>query len=152
MNLRRTGKKYKIVDHLSDIGIEFYGDTLEELFENAGKGMFSIICDLRFVKPLERRSIRITGENTNYEDLLILWLERLIYHYEVDNILFSEFKVDKIGKRKHNLLLNAEIFGEKIDLNRHEIRVTIKAPTYHQLEIKRYDRGHNWKGRVIFDI
>ena len=143
MNLKRAVEKYKIIDHLSDIGIEFYGDTPEELFENAGKGMFSIICDLRTVKPLEKKSIRITGKNPSFEDLLILWLERLIYRYEVDNILFSEFKVDKIDKGDHNLILIAQILGEKVDPDKHEIRVTIKAPTYHKLEITRNGRGHN---------
>ncbi len=43
MNSKRAVEKYKIIDHLSDIGIEFYGDTPEELFENAGKGMFSML-------------------------------------------------------------------------------------------------------------
>ena len=152
MNSKRAGRKYKTVDHLSDIGIEFYGDTLEELFENAGKGMFSIISDLRFVKPLEKRSIRVISEGVSYEDLLILWLERLIYCYEVENILFSEFKLDKITRKNHKLLLKAEISGEKINLKRHEIRVSIKAPTYHQLEIKKGNKDYNWKGRVIFDV
>ncbi len=152
MNLKRAVKKYKIIDHLSDVGIEFYGGTPEELFENAGKGMFSIICDLRTVKPLEKKNIRITGKSTNFEDLLILWLERLVYHYEVDNTLFSEFKVDKIDREDHNLVLNAQILGEKVDPRKHEIKVTIKAPTYHKLEIIRNGRGHNWTGRVIFDI
>ncbi len=150
--LKRDVKDYRIIDHLSDIGIEFYGDTPEALFENAGKGMFSIMCDLRSVKPMEKKSIRITGKNTNFEDLLVLWLERLIYRYEVDDTLFSEFRVDKIGRRNHKLVLNAQILGEKVDPDKHEIRVTIKAPTYHRLEIIRNARGHNWKGRVIFDI
>ncbi len=152
MSSRRSGKKYKIIDHPSDIGIEFYGNTLEELFESAAEGMFSIICDLGFVKPLERRNIRITSENTNYEDLLISWLERLLYWYEVENILFSKFKVDKIHKKNHALVLDADISGEKINLDKHEIKVAIKAPTYHMLEIKKDCRGYNWSGRVIFDI
>jgi SHS2 domain-containing protein len=152
MNLKRVGKKYKIIDHLSDIGIEFCGNTLEELFESAAEGMFSIMCDLRLVKPLERRNVRITKGNINCEDLLILWLERLLYWYEVENILFSEFRVDRIDKRNHNLVLNADISGEKIDLDKHEIRVSIKAPTYHMLEVKSGNRGYNWRGRVIFDI
>ena len=152
MNPKRAIENYKIIDHISDIGIEFYGDTPEALFENAGKAMFSIMCDLRSVKPMEKKSIRITGKNTNFEDLLVLWLERLIYRYEIDDTLFSKFRVDKIYRRNHNPVLNAQIFGEKIDPDKHEIKITIKAPTYHRLEIIRNAVGHNWKGRVIFDI
>ncbi|MDD5622138.1 MAG: archease [Actinomycetota bacterium] len=152
MNSKRAIENYKIIDHLSDIGVEFYGDNPEALFENAGKAMFSIMCDLGTVKPVEKKSIRIVGKNTNLEDLLVLWLERLIYRYEVDDTLFSEFMVDTIGRENHNLVLNAQIFGEKVDPEKHEIRITIKAPTYHRLEIIRNAEGHNWKGRVIFDI
>lgn len=152
MNLKRTGKKYKYIDHISDIGLRFYGNTVEELFENAAEGMFSVMCDLKLVKPLEKRNVKVTGENAGYEDLLILWLERLLYWYEVDNILFSEFKVTRIDMTNHNLILDAEISGEKIDLDRHKITVSVKAPTYHMLEIKKDNRHHNWKGRIIFDV
>lgn len=150
--LKRDFKDYKIIDHFSDIGIEFYGDTPEALFENAGKAMFSIMCDLRSVIPLEKKNITITGKSINFEDLLILWLERLIYHYEVDNALFSEFRVDKISRMDHNLVLKAQILGEQIDPDKHEIKIAIKAPTYHGLEIKRNTGESDWKGRVIFDI
>ncbi|GAI72503.1 unnamed protein product, partial [marine sediment metagenome] len=79
MNSKKVGKKYKYIDHLSDIGIEFYGKKLEELFENAAVGMFSIMCDLKLVKPQEKRNIKISQKDSCYEDLLVLWLERLLY-------------------------------------------------------------------------
>ncbi|MDD3628773.1 MAG: archease [Actinomycetota bacterium] len=145
-------KKYTYIDHLSDVGIEFYGNTLEELFENAAAGMFSIMYDLKTVKPLLKKEVRISGKDINYEDLLILWLERLLYLHEVNTILFSDFKVKKIEKKENAFILEAEIYGEKIDLSRHEIEVAIKAPTYHDLEIKENGEGYRWRGRVIFDV
>jgi SHS2 domain-containing protein len=152
MDSRLAGKKYKYIEHLSDIGLEFYGNTVEELFENAAEGMFSVMSDLKLVKPLEKRNVKITSENAGYEDLLILWLERLLYWYEVDNILFSEFKVKRIDMKNHNLILDAGISGEKIDLDKHKITVSVKAPTYHMLEIKKDNRRHKWEGRIIFDV
>ncbi|MDD5601262.1 MAG: archease [Actinomycetota bacterium] len=145
-------KKYKYIDHLSDVGIEFYGNTPEELFENAAAGMFSIMYDLKTVKPVVKKEVRISGKDINYEDLLILWLERLLYLYEVNTTLFSDFKVKKIEKKENDTTLEAEICGEKIDLLRHEIRIAIKAPTYHDLEIKENGEGYKWRGRVIFDV
>jgi SHS2 domain-containing protein len=145
-------KKYKYIDHLSDVGIEFYGNTPEELFENAAAGMFSIMCNLETVKPLVKREVRISEKGINYEDLLILWLERLLYLYEVNTTLFSDFKVKKIENKGNTFILEAEIYGEEIDLSRHEIEVAIKAPTYHDLEIKENGEGYKWRGRVIFDV
>ena len=34
------------MDHTADVGIRAYGASLEELFENAAAGMFSLITDL----------------------------------------------------------------------------------------------------------
>jgi len=152
MDSELAGKKYKYIEHLSDIGLEFYGNTVEELFENAAEGMFSIMSDLKLVKPLEKRNVKIAGENAGYEDLLILWLEKLLYLYEVDSILFSEFKVRRIDMTNHNIMLDAGVSGEKIDLDKHKITISVKAPTYHMLEIKKDNRHHNWKGRIIFDV
>ncbi len=152
MKPKKVNKKYRYIEHLSDIGLEFYGDTIEELFENSGAGMFSIICDLEMVRPLKKRSIRIRRQDTGFEDLLILWLEKLIYWHEVDNVLFSAFKVAGIYKRNGNIELSAEVSGEKIDLNRHVIKIAIKAPTYHMLKIKKDGRHCNWQGRIIFDV
>jgi len=152
MNSKRIGKKYRYIDHPSDIGIEFYGKKPEELFENAAVGMFSIMCDLELVKPREKRNVKISQKDTGYEDLLVLWLERLLYLYEVNDVLFSEFKVDGIYKKGRNLELTAEISGEKIEMGRHKIKIAVKAPTYHMLEIKRDDRYCDWKGRIIFDV
>ena len=178
---KRIDKKYKHIEHLSDIGIEIYGDSLEQLFENAGEGMFSIMCDLEKISHSEKRIVKISQkEDTNFEDLLILWLEKLLYIFETENILFSGFKIGKIscqgaGKasqvekgvtqgsknsKQNNKLagkqdkfkLVAEIYGEKIDLERHDIKVAIKAPTYHLLEVKKNGKRCIWEGRVIFDV
>jgi len=152
VNPKRVIKKYRYIEHLSDIGLEFYGNTVEELFENAGAGMFSVICDLEMIRPLEKRNVSIKQKDTGFEDLLILWLEELLYLHEVDNILLSGFMVDSINKKNGDMALSAKISGEKIDPGRHIIRTAVKAPTYHMLEVKKDGRHYSWKGRVIFDV
>lgn len=152
IKLGRVNKKFRYIEHISDIGLEFYGNTMEELFENSGAGMFSIICDLETVRPLEKRRMSISRKDTGFEDLLILWLEKLLYLHEVDNILFSGFKVAGIKKKNIGLRLSAEVTGEKIDTGRHIIKTAVKAPTYHKLEIKKGGKDYNWKGRIIFDV
>ena len=144
--------KYRIIEHTSDIGIEFYGGSLTELFESAAAAMFSIICNLKLIEPVEKKNIAVSGKNTGYEDLLVSWLERLIYLCEVDSMLFSDFKVVKIKKENSDITLKAEISGEKIDPGRHKLRADIKAATYHKLMVKKNLKDNNWKGRVIFDV
>ena len=37
---------FKEIEHPSDIGLRFSGRSIEELFENAGLGMFSVMTDI----------------------------------------------------------------------------------------------------------
>lgn len=141
---------FNMVEHLSDTGIEFYGNSPEKLFENAARGMFSIITDIDNVALRDRIKISLTTDHNSLEDLLILWLERLIYHFETESMVFAGFKVNKVKRSGQGYRLDAEIIGEGFDRGRHEIKTGIKAPTYHQLAVK--NMGRKWWGRVIFDI
>ena len=59
MNKKAPPKKYRKIKHKADIGIRFYGNSLEESFENASAGMFSSISDLRNIHPASSRQIII---------------------------------------------------------------------------------------------
>ncbi len=141
---------FKRVEHLSDTGIEFYGDKLEKLFENAAMGMFSIIIDIDSVAGKDKIKVNIITDYDNLDDLLVLWLEKIIYHFETASMVFAVFKVDSVKRSGQGYRLKAEMVGENFDSGRHEIKIGIKAPTYHQLKIK--NNGQKWWGRVIFDI
>ncbi len=158
-------ERFKYIDHPSDIGIEFYGESMEELFENAAAGMFSIINDPGKVDPVIKRSVVISRDKINLEDLLILWLEELLFIFDTENILFSGFTVNSIdlknqleagyagkqaGSRSGKYVLKANIKGEEADFLKHDIKMGIKAPTYHKLEIIK--DGNRLTGRVIFDV
>ena len=161
---------FEIIDHPSDVGIRVVAGSIEKLFELAAAGMFSLMTEIGKVEPAVTKKVRITGEpGSGIEGLFIYWLEKLLYLYEVQKMLFSEFKVLRIMEkdcvsRNTNALdkcdmslpeypfIEAKIYGEKIDLDKHEILVSVKAPTYHMLEIiKEKDTGL-WKGQVIFDV
>lgn len=141
---------FKRVEHLSDTGIEFYGNKLERLFENAAIGMFSIIINIDSVIGKDKIKVNITTSHDNLEDLLVLWLEKIIYHFETASMVFAGFKVNVVKRSGKGYTMEAEIMGENFDSDRHEIKIGIKAPTYHQLKIK--NNGQKWWGRVIFDI
>jgi SHS2 domain-containing protein len=141
---------FKRVEHFSDAGIEFYGDSPENLFENAGMGMFSIMTDIENVAGGDTVKINISIDYNSLEDLLILWLEKLIYHFETGSMLFSGFKVNAINRFGKGYKLDGEIMGEIFDSKKHKVKIGIKAPTYHQLGLKKI--GQKWWGRVIFDI
>jgi len=137
-------KKFDIFEHTADVGIIVYGAGRDELFSNAAYAMFSLITDLDDVTSSER--IEIEVEADDLEILLVDWLSRLLFIYETEELIPKEFKVITGDKPS----LKAEVYGEKLDLNKHKINLLIKGVTYHQLYIKQKD--HRWEARVIFDI
>ena len=144
--------KFVQIDHLSDIGIKAFGNNLKELFESAAAGMFSIMCNPDKVSQLIKKNVLVNlVDNADLGDLLILWLEKLIYVFEVEKMLFSRFEITKILNQANEKKIEAEIYGENIDFKRHEITVAIKAPTYHMLKVERNKEG-DWIAEIIFDV
>jgi len=145
-------KRYEELEHPSDVGLRFRGRSLEELFQNAGEGMFSLITDLESVEPIISLELGLEGESSSYEDILIAWLERLLYHFEVDFMLFSQVLVKELIKSKNGYSMKAVLYGERIDRKKHSIMEEIKAPTYQFLSICRDKERRIWEGTVIFDV
>ena len=80
---------YLFIDHLSDMGIEVKASSPGELFENAALGMFSIMYDLKDVEAKEKVEVSVKGKKgTDIEELLVSWLEKLLYIFETKNVLF----------------------------------------------------------------
>ena len=135
--------KFEILDHTADTGIIAYGENLEKAFENTALGMFSLITELKNIKKDQIRKINVSA--TDRDNLLINWLNELIYLFDVDNLVFSNFDIIRLT----DTTISATAYGEKVDLSRHEIKTGIKAATYHMLKIEEND---GCRVQVLFDL
>jgi SHS2 domain-containing protein len=135
---------YELIDHTGDLGIRIWATDIKGLFQEAACALFTIITDLDKVRVRENR--KITVEASTLDELLVAWLSELLYLYEVEGLLFCEFRLSEIDERS----LKGVAMGEEFLEGRHEIKTSIKAVTYHQLEIKEHDGL--WQAQVIFDI
>src|SRR3990172_6786797 len=136
--------KYILIDHTADIGIDVFGTTLEELFTNAAFALFDIIADLSTVECKAEYQVKISG--VDREQLLVIWLNELLYLHDVKYLLFKDFRITDMTDNQ----LTASVYGEPFNEERHVIKTGIKAVTYHNLSIVQTD--HQWKARVIFDL
>ena len=137
-------KKYEFINHTADLGIRVWGESIEELFENAAYSMFDIIADLNRVEL--KKTMKVEIEKEELDELLADWLRNLLYKFNGDGYLLKEFRVETIDTQG----LKAKVKGEKLDLSRHHLKTEIKAVTYHGLEVKEVDRG--WEAQIIFDV
>jgi SHS2 domain-containing protein len=136
--------RYEIIPHTADIGIKAYGKDLRELFETAAYAMFDIIADLDGLEGSVTQPIEISAQNT--EELLVAWLNELLYNFYTKQIIFFGFKITDIGET----YLKACSLGRHVGQNRNRLKTEIKAVTYHELKIE--EKRKNFVATVIFDV
>jgi SHS2 domain-containing protein len=78
------------------------------------------------------------------EELFVNWLNELLSLSSTKELIFSDFKINKLDKNN----LEAEAEGE--DIKNYKVNMEVKAATYHQLKIE--DKGDFWQAEVIFDV
>ena len=134
--------RYQLIEHTADIGLTARGRTMGEAFGNAAFGMFAIMTEIRRVR--EQVSLTVNIRETSLETLLVAWLDELLYINDVEHLLFRRFEVVLLPENR----LEATCIGDHFDQSRHQMKIGIKATTYHTLRV---DTERNLV-RVIFDI
>ena len=152
-------KEFEVIDYTSDVKIRAYGRNIEELFENSARGMFSLIGkNKKFRLNNIDKIFIIKIKGASYEELLVSWLENLLFYHETKKILFFDFKIISFFPDKNEADINpeysleAKASGERIDLKKHEILTHIKGPTYHNLNIIQDIKNEIFEVNIIFDV
>ena len=136
-------KKYEFFNHTADIGIRVYGKTRQELFENAALALFDIIAVLDKLEPRQLRTVSLTAGS--YEELLVAWLNELLFLFDSEGFLAKEFSVKIKGNR-----LEAKVRGEPLPPAKADLKTEVKAATYHNLKIEKTQEG--FKAEVVLDV
>ena len=100
---------YKYFEHEADVGIIGIGTTLENAFEEAARAMFNTEVDIKTVEQKEKIYIECSAENE--EELFIEWLNKLLTEADINEMVFSKFKIDSMK----NLRIKGYAFGEKLN-------------------------------------
>ena len=133
--------RYKLLEHTADAMVEVQGKDLDERFGNAAYAMFDQITDLSKVEP--KGELRVVMSGDTREQLLVDFLQELLFVHDTEDLVFSEFEIKTDGKT-----LEAVVRGEKFDEKKHTKRSVVKGVTYHRLEFD------DLKGRltILFDV
>ena len=135
---------YEIFEHTADVGLRARADSVETLFAEAARGLFSVIVDdPAGVRCREEVPLHVDGNDTAY--LLHDWLCELLYLFAGRGLLLAEFDV-----RVNPDGLDAVTKGEPYDPARHRLAGEVKAVTYHGLKVEQTTEG--WLAEVILDL
>jgi SHS2 domain-containing protein len=138
---------YAFIDHTADVAADLTGSTPGELFRAAAHALTDTITELGAVQPAVTQSV--TLDAGSLEDLLVDWLNELLYRFEVQNLLVCDASVTP---RQHDgrWYLEGTVAGETFDPMRHPSRVLVKSATYHGLNV--IQEHGAWKARIVLDI
>lgn len=166
-------RDFRVLEHTADVGFEAYGATRAEVFRNAGRALMNVIVDLESVDPRER--VPIAAQAREPAGLLVTWLSEIVYLHDTEGWLFRDFEIagaqqevrpgppakstmrashgstNGLSGGAADCSVAAMGIGERFDPGRHQIKLLVKAITYHQLALDEIDKGH-WRARVYVDI
>ena len=127
---------YRTLEHATDAVIEVTADNLENAFKIAGISVIETILDISKVTENDKRILEVKGKDLKY--LLYNWLEEIIILTITDGFAGKRITIDISKDEEYKI--DAEVFGETIDLKKHEFKVEIKSPTFHEMEITQKDK------------
>ena len=137
--MKSPERGHREVEHTADWGLEVWAPDLPGLMEEAARGMFGLMGVVVSEDSRCHRQLEIEGDDR--EQLLVSFLEELLFIADAEKLAFDGFLLSLVGT---NLLARLE--GGLIVARSKEI----KAVTYHYLEISESRRG--LETRIVFDV
>jgi SHS2 domain-containing protein len=135
-------KKFEFLEHTADLKFKSYGKNINEVFENSGLALSSVIS--RGNKIEEKKKIEINVKGKDVEGLLYNFLEELIYLLDTSYFIISK-SVVKITKGKLFAELWGDVAGNYSGLDH------VKAVTYAEMYVKEIKKGR-WEAQVVLDV
>jgi SHS2 domain-containing protein len=137
-------RNHRIIARQSELVVRVVGTSQINLFVNAAFALFDVITDTEKIDTQERLQLEVEGSDR--DDLLLNWLRELLYLYQGSAFLLKEFNVQEMKDTS----VKAQVGGEKLDPDRHEIKQEIAAVAYDQSHMQK--TGDQWIAQVILEV
>jgi SHS2 domain-containing protein len=134
---------YETFEHIADIGVRGFGDTLEKSFVETAKAMFSIMFEIGEVESSE--GVKVVCEADDEELLLVEWLNALLATADINEMAFGDFYVTIRGNQLEGIAR-----GEKRNLEKHRPKLEVKAATYSSLGV--YRENEMWVSQCVVHV
>ena len=135
---------YRLLEHTADMGIEARAASRQEVMEEMARGLTMLVFGDS--KAAAKIQTEISAHAGNPVELLVSWLNEVVYWIEKDNLVPAAFRIEALGDGE----LMATVAGETFDPERHVVERQVKSVTYHQACLEKTDDG--WYARVYVDL
>jgi SHS2 domain-containing protein len=137
-------KRYRLMTRQSELAVRVVGSSQADLFANSAFALFDVMTDLDKIEVKERLPLEVEGADR--DDLMVNWMRELLYLYQGSGYLLKEFQIREVK----DTLVKADVCGEKIDPDRHDMKKEVTAVAYHQSRMEK--TGNQWTAQLIFEV
>lgn len=123
---------YRQLEHATDAIIEIKANNLHDAFLTAAKSVVDLTIDPEKVEEKESREFTVEDKNLRY--LLFSLLEEMIFLLITEG--FAVKRIELQLKEKEQYKINLKAYGEPLEFKKHNFKVEIKAPTFHDMRIE----------------
>lgn len=129
-------ERYEILPHTADGKFRAFGRTTEEAFANAALALASLMYDWSKVERAVSFPVKVRGRDL--EQLLLKFLEEVIYLFDTKSFLLVCAEGVKIKAEPKGVLLEASLWGDR-GADRYDIYGDVKAVTYNEMKVEQND-------------
>ncbi|MBM4260666.1 MAG: archease [Deltaproteobacteria bacterium] len=137
-------KSYRITKRQSELAVRVTGNSQADLFGNSAFALFDVLTDFGTIEIKEKLPLEVEGNDR--DDLMINWMRELLYLFQGSGYLLKEFHISEVKDK----IVKAEVCGEKIDPDRHEIKQEIAAVAYQHGRMEK--TGNQWIAQLVFEF
>ncbi|MDD5085930.1 MAG: archease [Candidatus Omnitrophica bacterium] len=131
---------FKYLEHEADVGLCVEAEKLPELFEEAARGLFSLVCEIKEVG--KKDTVKISVEADTPEHLFVEFLNEIISLMGLKDMFFRSCRVESVDISSGHSNLKGILCGERIDAKRHKAKTEVKAATYSGLKFEKTASGY----------
>ena len=137
---------FEILPHTADMRMKVWGETLQELFQSALRGVASYLkegrLELEQKEGRENQALKVEAVDIN--SLLVEFLSEVIAASDIKDAVFTEVVFKEFGEN----FLEGTLLGIKAEGFDKEL----KAVSYHEVDIIRNQKTGFFETMLVFDI
>jgi SHS2 domain-containing protein len=133
---------FRFLDHTADVQVECRAATFTALLETSADSLYAVTLRERHDRSDRERTIAVAGANR--EEILIRWLQELIFLLDIDHFVATQFEFEKADDQ------HVAVHAHGYACSREERAEEVKSATYHELVVQQNDDG--FLARFILDL
>lgn len=137
-------KRFEFLPHTADIAMRVRGRDPVRLVQNAAAGLASCMASPRRVRAADELELSLKAA-TPAEGMIRL-LNEMLFLFDTRRFLCRRARIQSWEGSE----LRVRLAGETYDPGRHRLKASVKAATYHGLEVRETPDG--LEATVVFDV